>query len=127
METTPTTKNTDIHPRLSQYDRQRIVMETMIGSDCHATVMEWRPMSTANGYFIHQQLFTVQWTDFVANDWCEVYETLSEALGRVALLSACQESNWDIGFRDDERWWSDRWFKFVKSATTEPIHEGGLT
>ena len=109
-------KNTDIHPMLHGYNRHRIVFDTTIGNDCGAEVTEWRPMSNAPADLVLTQLFTLRWTDFVSTDWCEVYESLSEALSRLALLSACEESG--LGFRDDERWWGHRWSTFVKEATS---------
>lgn len=42
--------------------------------------------------------FTVNWTDYVANEWTETYEDLSVALLRMAMLAACKELNWDCGF-----------------------------
>jgi hypothetical protein len=111
-------KNTDIHPMLNGYDRYASIVDYTIGDDCGAIVMEWRPSHDAPAGLVPTKLFTIQWTDFVANDWCEVYDSLSEALGRLALLSACQEDGWEIGFRDDERWWGHRWSKFVREATS---------
>lgn len=106
----------DVHPLLHGYDRHRIIATVDLG-DAGANVMEWRPASTVPSNVVPTQLFTLQWTDFVATDWCEVYESLSQALARLSLLSACQESGWDVGFQDDERWWGHRWSKFVKEAT----------
>lgn len=111
-------KNTDVHPLLHGYDRHRMVTNTMIGDDCSAEVMEWRPMSNARDDVFPTQLFTLRWTDFVSSDWCEVYESLSQALSRLAVLSACQENDWKIGFRDDERWWGHRWAKWVQEAVS---------
>jgi hypothetical protein len=42
--------------------------------------------------------FIVNWTDYVANEWTEEYDLLSEALMRLAMLAACKESNWELGF-----------------------------
>lgn len=117
-------KNTDIHPMLHGYDRHRIVTKVDLprlangAGDCGAEVTEWRPMPDAPADLVPTRLFTLRWTDFVANDWCEVYDSLSEALSRLALLSACQESDWEKFMRDDERWWGHRWSKFVKEATS---------
>ena len=106
-----------IHPMLHGYERHRIVANTMIGDDCRAEVMEWQSMSDAPVDLVPTRLFTLRWTDFVANDWCEVYECLSQALSRLALLSACQESGWNVGFKDDEQSWVHCWSKFVEEVT----------
>ena len=111
-------KNTDIPPMLHGYDRHHTICDTTIGNDCGAEVMEWRPMSDAPADLVPTRLFTLRWTDFVSTDWCEVYDSLSQAFSRLAVLSACQESDWEIGFRDDERWWGHRWSKFLKEATS---------
>jgi hypothetical protein len=42
--------------------------------------------------------FIVNWTDYVANEWTEEYDLLSEALTRLAMLAACKEANWELGF-----------------------------
>jgi len=43
--------------------------------------------------------FQLRWNDGVANDWTEDFPTLSAALARAAVLAACQESEWDKGFK----------------------------
>lgn len=42
--------------------------------------------------------FIVNWTDYVANEWTEEYDKMSAALTRLAMLAACQEAGWDLGF-----------------------------
>lgn len=42
--------------------------------------------------------YEVRWTDFVANEWVEVYPELSDALARVSALVKCGESDWNKGF-----------------------------
>lgn len=42
--------------------------------------------------------YEVRWTDFVANEWIEVYLELSDALARVSALVKCGESDWSKGF-----------------------------
>lgn len=38
------------------------------------------------------------WTDNVANVWIEHYPTLHEAMMRLAVLQACAECDWQMGF-----------------------------
>ena len=38
-------------------------------------------------------IYRLQWTDYVVNEWNEFYATLSIALARVAVLSACVEED----------------------------------
>ena len=40
----------------------------------------------------------LSWTDFVANEWAEEYDNLSEVLLRLAVLVRCGEENWVLGF-----------------------------
>lgn len=42
--------------------------------------------------------FIINWTDYVANEWTEEYTKLSAALTRLAMLAACGEADWDLGF-----------------------------
>ncbi len=46
--------------------------------------------------------YRIAWTDGVASSWHEDYETLSEALSRLALLVACAESSYEKFFRSCE-------------------------
>ena len=38
------------------------------------------------------------WTDYVANEWTETYDSLPIALTRLALLAECKDRDWDAGF-----------------------------
>lgn len=40
------------------------------------------------------------WTDYVANEWSEVYDNLAQAFTRCALLLECEASNWELGFKN---------------------------
>lgn len=42
--------------------------------------------------------YEVRWTDYIANEWVEVYHDLSDALARVSALVKCGESDWSRGF-----------------------------
>jgi hypothetical protein len=43
-------------------------------------------------------VFRLRWTDYVVNEWEELFPTLSAALARVSALVACGESDWEKGF-----------------------------
>jgi hypothetical protein len=45
--------------------------------------------------------FVITWTDWVANEWTETYDNFSEAIARLALLAACCESKWMLGFQQN--------------------------
>lgn len=47
--------------------------------------------------------YEVRWTDFIANEWVEVYHDLSDALARVSALVKCGESDWSKGFAQDNK------------------------
>lgn len=51
-------------------------------------------------------------TDYVANDWLEVFPTLAMALGRFALLVACSGNQWARGFSVDSENFVNEWSKF---------------
>ena len=106
----------DIHPALDNYEQHRTVVDIVLNDHTPVAVTEWK-LTDDNLTGYEPQVFALRWNDGVANAWCEVYETLSEALSRLALLSACQESDWKLGFRDSEDWWAWRWEKFRKEAT----------
>lgn len=62
--------------------------------------------------------FTLEWTDYVANDWCEVFDTLSVALARLAVLTKCEEHNWDVFMAHDPAPFAERWKTFVEKEVT---------
>jgi len=47
--------------------------------------------------------YEVRWTDYIANEWIEVYLELSDALARVSALVKCGESDWSKGFAHDNK------------------------
>ena len=51
-------------------------------------------------------------TDYVANDWLEVFPTLAMALGRCALLVACSNDEWARMFAVDSAEFVSEWMKF---------------
>lgn len=54
--------------------------------DTHVMVGQWE-----DGYVL-------LWTDYVANDWCEFYSTLSTVLARLSLLMYSRETQWRAAF-----------------------------
>ena len=40
----------------------------------------------------------IWWTDYVTNEWSEIYDSLAQALTRLALLLECMDSDWEKGF-----------------------------
>jgi len=51
-------------------------------------------------------------TDYVANDWLEVFPTLAIALGRFAALVACSRNDWARGFAVDSEKFVSEWSGF---------------
>lgn len=51
-------------------------------------------------------------TDYVANDWLEVFPTLAMALGRFALLVACSSDDWQMMFADNSDAFVSQWSEF---------------
>jgi hypothetical protein len=60
------------------------------------------------------------WTDYVANDWEEEFPTVSDALGRVALLRACEESNFEKYFVNSPENFVDNFAEFAKQELADP-------
>jgi beta-mannanase len=56
------------------------------------------------------------WTDYVANDWSEIFDTLAEAFTRCALLLECMYSGWELGFAHSSREHIDHHRKFVNEG-----------
>ena len=54
----------------------------------------------------------IWWTDFVANDWLEVFPSLAMALGRLALLVACSADDWSRMFAGDSAEFVATWSEF---------------
>jgi hypothetical protein len=52
------------------------------------------------------------WTDFVANDYLEVFPTLASALGRFAALVACSQNEWSRMFAGDSAKFAEVWSAF---------------
>jgi hypothetical protein len=51
-------------------------------------------------------------TDYVANDWLEVFPTLAVALGRFALLVACSATDWERMYQWDTDKFASEWSEF---------------
>lgn len=66
---------------------------------------------------LHEKPFTLTWNDGVANEWTEDYDTLSLALLRLGTLMKCGESDWDEGFRFDEKEFAENAQAFLNYAT----------
>jgi hypothetical protein len=45
--------------------------------------------------------FAVRWSDLVANEWVERFETLAVAFARVSALVHCGANGWQRGFTTD--------------------------
>lgn len=58
----------------------------------------------------------LQWNDGVANEWIEHYTSLVYALGRLTLLQACAESNWEKGFTQNPTEFVTEFNKFLDVA-----------
>lgn len=65
-------------------------------------------------------IYRLQWTDYVVNEWNEFYATLSLALARVAVLSACIEEdlrNEDstLLFKNDSETFANHAYHFINN------------
>ena len=56
------------------------------------------------------------WTDYVANDLTEVYDTLGQAFSRLALLIECRGNDWDRYFIGEEGFHNQEYRKFVEAS-----------
>ena len=70
------------------------------------------------GVEIHENdgKYSLWWTDFVANDITETYDSLPIALARLAVLLACGESDWERFFKDDNEDFGVLAQDFINSA-----------
>jgi hypothetical protein len=59
------------------------------------------------------------WTDYVANDWEEEFSTVSEALGRLALLRACEESGFEKYFVNSPETFQKNFKAFLDSELSD--------
>lgn len=67
-----------------------------------------------------EAVYRLQWTDYVVNEWNEFYATLSLALARVAVLSACIEEdlkNEDstLLFKNDSETFANHAYNFINN------------
>jgi hypothetical protein len=73
------------------------------------------PFTNAEGEVIYR----LQWNDYVVNEWNEYYATLSLALARVAVLSACIEeevkNDTTIMFKSDSSTFADHAYQFINN------------
>ena len=60
--------------------------------------------------------YSLWWTDFVANDYTETYDSLPIALAVLAVLLACGDSNWERFFKHDNQDFSVLAQDFINSA-----------
>ena len=47
--------------------------------------------------------YSLWWTDFVANEYTETYDSLPVTLARLAVLLACGDSDWERFFKHDNK------------------------
>lgn len=57
--------------------------------------------------------FELWWTDYVANEWSEIYRTLAQAIARLALLQHCCETWWEARFVASPERFADDFDVFV--------------
>lgn len=60
---------------------------------------------------------SLRWNDGVVNEWTEEYESLSVALARVAVLAACGEKDWEVGFVNDSSTFEANARDFLENET----------
>jgi hypothetical protein len=60
----------------------------------------------------------LNWNDGVANEWTEHYTSLTYAIGRLATLQACAESNFEKGFTLTPKGFVSQFDKFLDIALT---------
>jgi hypothetical protein len=60
--------------------------------------------------------YSLWWTDFVANDYTETYDSLPVALAGLAVLLACGDSDWERFFKHDNQDFSVLAQDFINSA-----------
>lgn len=83
-----------------------------LGGQCGITIDSFTNASGENVY-------RVLWTDYVANDWSEYFATLSLALTRVAVLSACVEedlktdTSLSLMFKFESSAFADHAYRFI--------------
>ena len=62
--------------------------------------------------------FSLYWTDYVANEWIETFKYMSQAIARLAILQACQESDWVNGFASNPEKFSHDFNEFAAKVTS---------
>lgn len=82
--------------------------------DVGVSIWEW----VEDGVPSPRSRFTLEWTDYVANDWCEVFDTLSVALARLAVLAKCEEHDWDVFMTHDASGFAERWSTFSEGVVS---------
>lgn len=60
--------------------------------------------------------YSLWWTDFVANEYTETYDSLPVALAGLAVLLACGESGWEKMFKHTNEDFSVLAQDFINSA-----------
>ena len=95
----------DYTPNQHDWESAKELFSVIISDDAKAIVSQGTDDS---GY--------LWWTDFVANEWLEHYQTVSLAIARLALLQACGESVWDKVFRQTPTEFVQQYGKFTEVA-----------
>lgn len=94
--------NTPTRPHLTD-----TVVDTVLVSPHGSDVGVKLTAATGGGY-------DLWWTDFVANDWTEHYDTLAPALARLALLAHSAAGDWhDCWFENDPDGFAASWASFA--------------
>ena len=95
----------DYNPNIDDLNTARLITQTVIMGDCAVKI------------YIHaDDSAFIYWTDFVANEWCEHYPSLTYAYARLALLQACGENAWEKMFTQSPQEFVAQFDKFLDSA-----------
>lgn len=98
------TAHPDYQPNEVDLDIATVVCTIDIQGECGVTIYKGADDS---GF--------IRWTDYVANEWCEHYQTVACCFARLAMLYICAESNWVKGFATKPQEFAETLDIFIRS------------
>jgi hypothetical protein len=104
---------------MSSYHKEQDVIFFELYSTSGVTIKRFEHQNDMFGE--PEYIYQVAWSDFVANEWEEYFDTLSDALLRVGVLAYCHEKD-GVAYADNEKVFASKASVFKHQTTNQEIN-----